>query len=307
MTERSERPPLGELERLARLVRWHVLNTVAQSKAGHIGGPLSMTDLLVALYFSELSIDPARPDDPDRDRFVLSKGHSAIGLYSVLALRGYFPVDELSSFDHGDSRLQGHPDMRLTPGVDVSSGSLGQGLSAGVGIALGARARQQPFHTWVVLGDGELQEGMVWEAVNSAKRFGLSNLTAIVDLNGLQQYGWAAEAGRDRFDRSEPWGHADLPMIFRGHGWNVIEIDGHSFEEIFGAFDRVREAASAGLGPSVIVARTEKGHGISFTRGTYKWHNGVADDAQLALARAELLTEPEPVAEAALLTEGDRS
>ncbi|GGF36228.1 transketolase [Subtercola lobariae] len=291
MTERIERPPVRELERLARLVRWHVLNTVTQSKAGHIGGPLSMADLLVALYFSELSIDPEHPDDPERDRFVLSKGHSAIGLYSVLALRGYFPIDELASFDHGDSRLQGHPDMRLTPGVDVSSGSLGQGLSAAVGIALGAQKRGRDFHTWVVLGDGELQEGMVWEAVNSARRFGLSNLTAIIDLNGLQQYGWAAQQGRDRFDRSEPWGHADLPMILRGYGWTVIEINGHSFAEIFDAFDQVKRAAESGAGPSVIVARTEKGHGISFTRGTYKWHNGVADETQLALARAELLTE----------------
>lgn len=291
MIDRNERPPIGELERLARLVRWHVLNTVAQSKAGHIGGPLSMADVLVALYFSELAVDPAHPDDPDRDRFILSKGHSAIGLYAVLALRGFFPVDELATFDHGDSRLQGHPDMHLTPGVDVSSGSLGQGLSAGVGIALGALKRHRAFHTWVVLGDGELQEGMVWEAVNSARRFELSNLTAIVDLNGLQQYGWAAEPGRDRFDRSEPWGHVDLPMIFRGHGWNVIEIDGHSYDEIFSAFDQVRELAAQGLGPTVIVARTEKGHGISFTRGTYTWHNGVADEAQLALARTELLIE----------------
>lgn len=289
MTARPDRPAVAELDELARQVRWHVINTVAQSKAGHIGGPLSMTELLIALYFSELAIDPARPDDPDRDRFILSKGHSAIGLYSVLALRGYFPVEELASFDHGDSRLQGHPDMRLTPGVDVSSGSLGQGLSAGVGIALGARARERAFHTWVVLGDGELQEGMVWEAVNSARRFGLSNLTAIVDLNGLQQYGWPAQEGRDRFDRSEPWAHADLPMIFRGYGWQVIEVDGHSYPEIFAAFDRVRETSAAGTGPTVIVARTEKGHGVSFTRGTYRWHNGVADAQQLATARAELL------------------
>ena len=252
-----------------------------------------MTDVMVALYFSELNLDPANPDALDRDRCVLSKGHSAIGLYSVLALRGFFPVAELATFDHGDSRLQGHPDMRITPGIDVSSGSLGQGLSAGVGIALGALKRGLSFRTWVVLGDGELQEGMVWEAVYAASRFGLSDLTAIVDVNGLQQYGWPAVAGRDRFDRSEPWAHADLPQIFRGFGWNVIEVDGHSFEELFTAFDRTRVYAAESSSPTVILAYTEKGHGISFTAGTYKWHNGVASDEQLAMARAELRIDEE--------------
>ncbi|WP_129785541.1 transketolase [Promicromonospora panici] len=282
-----------DLHRIARHVRWHILNTVAQSKAGHIGGPLSMADLVVALYFRELNIDPHRPDAPGRDRFVLSKGHSAIGLYSVLALRGYFPVAELATFDHGDSRLQGHPDMRLTPGIDVSTGSLGQGLSAAVGIALGARMAGQAFRTWVMLGDGELQEGMVWEAVNSASRFELSSLTAIVDVNGLQQFGWPAVDGRDRFDRSEPWAHVDLAAIFRGYGWNVIEIDGHDFAAIFAAFDEAGENARATTRPTVILAGTIKGQGISFTRGTYTWHNGVASEEQLATARAELMIEGE--------------
>ncbi|HEY8590342.1 MAG TPA: transketolase [Naasia sp.] len=278
---------IAEMQATARSARWHILHTVANSKAGHIGGPLSMTDLVVALYFSELRIDPEWPDAPLRDRFVLSKGHSAIGLYSVLALRGYFPVSELATFDHGNSRLQGHPDMKLTPGVDVSTGSLGQGLSAGVGIALGAKMRGLDFRTWVLLGDGELQEGMVWEAINSAARYGLSNLTAIVDLNGLQQFGWPRVEGRDRFDRSEPWSHVDLEAIFRGFGWNVVQVDGHDFAAILAAFEEVRERADEGR-PAVILARTVKGEGISFTRGTYKWHNGVADEQQLATARAEL-------------------
>lgn len=281
----------AELARLSRQVRWHILNTVAQSKAGHIGGPLSMTDLLVALYFRHLRIDPDKPDDSDRDRFVLSKGHSAIGLYSVLALRGYFPVEELATFDHGNSRLQGHPDMKLTPGVDVSTGSLGQGLSAGVGIALGARKVGSTYRTWVMLGDGELQEGMVWEALNSASRYGLSNLIAIIDLNGLQQFGWPAVAARDRFDRSEPWAHVNLRAILDGFGWNVLEVDGHDFDDILSAYSTAEKNADTTNKPTVILAHTTKGHGVSFTRGTYKWHNGVATAEQLEIARRELAIE----------------
>ncbi|MDR1188490.1 MAG: transketolase [Bifidobacteriaceae bacterium] len=277
-----------ELERIAKRARWLILSTVAAAKAGHIGGPLSATDMLVALYFGELRIDPSRPDDPDRDRFVLSKGHSAIGLYSVLALRGYFPVDELATFDHGDSRLQGHPDMKLTPGVDVSTGSLGQGLSAGMGIALGAKKTRADFHTWVMLGDGESEEGQVWEAVISAPRFGLDNLTAVFDVNGLQQYGWPATE-RDRFDRSEPLGHVDLEAVLTGFGWNVRVVDGHDFDQIQAAFGQIRAWRGVSGKPSAIISRTTKGEGISFTRATYKWHNGVADAAQLETARRELL------------------
>ncbi|WP_100809662.1 MULTISPECIES: transketolase [unclassified Microbacterium] len=284
-------PDLEELARLSQLVRWHIVNTVAQSKAGHIGGPMSMTDLLVALYFAELRIDPANPLDPARDRFVLSKGHSAIGLYGVLALRGYFPVDELATFDRGNSRLQGHPDMKLTPGIDVSTGSLGQGLSAAVGIALAARKQQSDHRTWVVLGDGELQEGMVWEAVNSASRYELSNLIAIVDLNGLQQFGWPADASRDRFDRSDPWAHVNLRGVFEGFGWNVLDADGHDFSSILEAYSAASDNVVRTSRPTVILARTVKGHGLSFTQGTYKWHNGVATDEQLQIARNELQIE----------------
>lgn len=278
------------LDSLAKRARWHVLNTVASSKAGHIGGPLSATDLLVALYFRQLRIDPARPDDPDRDRFILSKGHSAIGLYSVLALRGYFPEAELATFDHGDSRLQGHPDMLLTPGVDTSTGSLGQGLASGAGIALAAKRLGKGFHTWVMVGDGEIEEGMVWETVISAPRFGLDNLTLIVDLNGLQQYGWPAGEG-DRFDRSEPMGHVDLAAVFAGFGWEVRVVDGHDFDQILAAYAEVEAMRESSGRPSVIIANTAKGHGISFTRGTYAWHNGVATPEQLELAHSELLGE----------------
>lgn len=290
-TATRTRPPLDELAALARRIRWHIINTVAASKAGHIGGPLSATDLLVALYFSELRIDPARPNDPDRDRFILSKGHSAIGLYSTLAVRGYFPEEELATFDHGDSRLQGHPDMLLTPGVDASTGSLGQGLSAGAGIALGAKRLGKDFHTWVMLGDGEIEEGMVWETVLVAPRYGLDNLTAVIDLNGLQQYGWPA-GENDRFDRSEPMGHVDLATVFTGFGWEAIVVDGHDYEQIFAAFDAVAQRHGRSAKPTVIIAHTSKGHGISFTSGTYTWHNGVATADQLATARRELRGDP---------------
>lgn len=288
MTVPAPPPPTdAELADLARRVRWHILNTVAGAGAGHVGGPLSATDLLVALYFAQLRIDPSRPTAPDRDRFILSKGHCAVALYATLALRGYFPVEELATFDQGDSRLQGHPDMRLTPGVDVSTGSLGMGLSVGAGIGLAAKRTSGDQHIWVMVGDGELQEGMVWESVLSAPRFGLDNLTMIVDLNGLQQYGWQAKDS-DRFDRSEPLGHVDLPAVLTAFGWQVLEIDGHDLPQIRGAY----AAAASGRGrtgrPTAIVARTTKGAGISFTEGRYRWHNGIATSDELRVARQEL-------------------
>lgn len=288
------RPSPEHLREIARRARLLVLETVTASKAGHIGGPLSAMDLLVALYFGDLNVDPDHPQLPERDRFILSKGHSAIGLYTVLALRGYLPVEELTTFDHGNSRLQGYPDMRLTPGVDVSTGSLGQALSVGAGIALGAKQLGKDFHTWVMLGDGEMEEGQVWETILSAPRFGLDNLTAIADLNGLQQYGWPA-GEHDRFDRSEPLGHVDLRAVFAGFGWDVVEIDGHDYSAIYDAFDRVHAAHGATGRPSVILATTTKGRGISFTEGTYRWHNGVATEEQLAIARLELAPVPEGV------------
>jgi len=278
---------IPRLEALAREGRWLVIDTVTTSKAGHVGGPLSAMDLLVALYFTQLRIDPDHPREPDRDRFILSKGHCSIGLYSVLALRGYFPVGELATFDHGDSRLQGHPDMLLTPGVDASTGSLGQGLSAACGMALGAKRLGKDFHTWVMLGDGEIEEGMVWESVLCAPRYRLDNLTAIIDVNGLQQYGWPATAA-DRFDRSEPVGHVDLPAVFRGFGWNTISINGHDFTQILSALGQAAGHRGVTGKPTVILARTEKGHGLTFTAGRYKWHNGVANADEMAAAKKEL-------------------
>ena len=281
----------GELERTARLVRYLILRTVQHSGAGHIGGPLSATELLVALFFKILRIDPQNPTWPDRDRFILSKGHAAVGLYSGMALRGYFPVEELLTFDKGGSRLQGHPDMTRLPGLDMSSGSLGQGLSPGVGYALGARLLNKDFHTWVMLGDGELQEGMVWEAVHTARRYRLGNLTAIVDYNGLQQYGWR---GSGRGDRADPWAGFPLAEVFQSFGWRVIEIDGHDFEAILGAAAVARENA-AGEQPTAIIAWTTKGKGLSFTEGRHAWHSKVPSEEDVRRAMEELGLSPEEV------------
>jgi transketolase len=220
-----------DLERLAQRGRWLVISTVARSGAGHVGGPLSAMDILIALYFRVMQIRPEEPHWPERDRFILSKGHSAIGLYTVLALRGYLPVEELKTFDKERSRLQGHPDVTKLPGLETSTGSLGQGLSVGLGFALGARLRKEKFHTFVIIGDGELQEGMIWEAVHVAPRYKLGNLTAILDWNGLQQFGWSLGPGEtNRGDKRDPWAGVDLKGIFERFGWRVLETDGHDLE-----------------------------------------------------------------------------
>lgn len=283
--QQSDKEALAGHAARARLA---VLETVASSKAGHIGGPLSAMDVLVSLYFDRMRIDPQDPQNPERDRFILSKGHSGIALYAVLALRGYFPVEELKTFDKGDSRIQAHPDMKLTPGIDASTGSLGQGLSAGLGMAVGAKRLGKDFHTWVMAGDGEMEEGMNWEAILSAPRFGVDNLTLIIDINGLQQYGWP-QGEKDRFDRSEPLGHVNLPQVFSGFGWHVINVDGHDLEAIRAALSEAEGRRSAAGIPTVILSRTTKGNGVSWTAGKYKWHNGVPTEAQLQVAREELL------------------
>ena len=278
----------SDLEALARRGRQLVIDSVAHSGAGHIGGPLSAMDLLVALFFRVLRIRPEEPHWPERDRFILSKGHSAIGLYAVMALRGYFPVEELATFDAGDSRLQGHPDMTRLPGLDASTGSLGQGLAVGLGIALGARLRGLGFHTFVMLGDGETQEGMVWESVQVAAKYGLGHLTAIVDCNGLQQYGWPAAPGEEgRGDRRDPLAGTRLGAALEAFGWRVLEIDGHDSHAIVEACDDAR-ASAASARPTAILATTVKGRGVSFTEGRFEWHSRVATADEAAAARAEL-------------------
>lgn len=251
-------------------------------------------DLLVALYFRILRIRPDQPDWPERDRFILSKGHSAIGQYVVMALRGYFPVEELATFDSGDSRLQGHPDMTRLPGLEASTGSLGQGLAVGLGIALGARMRGLDAHTFVMLGDGEMQEGMVWESVSVAAKYRLGNLTAIVDRNGLQQYGWPLNPTEThRGDRRDPLAGMRLREALEAFGWRVLEIDGHDFEAIVTACTDARAAASEGQ-PTVILAETVKGRGLSFTEGRFEWHARVATVDEVATARSELGSPADP-------------
>jgi transketolase len=234
----------------ARETRRLIVESVFTAQAGHLGGPLSATDILVALYFDVMRIDPARVDWPERDRFILSKGHSSIALYTVLAQRGYFPIDELSTFDAIDSRLQGHPDMRALPGLEMSTGSLGQGISPGLGMALG---------------DGELQEGQIWEAAFVAARYGLDNLVAIVDHNRLPQYSWPAAGGAGAL-LHQP----EIAARWEAFGWRVLEMDGHEMGEVV---HTLRHAHGGAEGrPTVVVAHTVKGKGISFMENQFGWH-----------------------------------
>jgi transketolase len=281
-------PDYSDLEELSRRGRWLVLSTVAGSGAGHVGGPMSAMDLLIGLFFRGMEIRPEEPRWPERDRFILSKGHAAIGLYTVMALRGFFPVEELKTFDKGNSRLQGHPDVTKLPGLETSTGSLGMGLSVGIGFALAAQKKQERFHSFVMIGDGELQEGMVWEGLHLAPRYQLGNLTAILDWNGLQQFGWLKQNDADgRGDRRDPWSRVDLPAIFEDLGWRVIRIDGHRFDEIIPAIQECKAQPLFGR-PTMLVARTLKGKGLSFTEGKFEWHSKVANQAELDLARREL-------------------
>jgi transketolase len=276
------------LAELAQRGRWLVISTVAGSGAGHVGGPFSAMDLMVALYFRVMKVRPEEPQWPERDRFILSKGHSAIGQYTVMALRGYLPVEELKTFDKGRSRLQGHPDATKLPGLETSTGSLGQGLSVGVGIALGARLRGQHFHTFVMIGDGELQEGMIWEALHVAPRYKLGNLTTILDWNGLQQFGWLLRPGqKHRGDRRDPWDSVDLKGIFERLGWRVREIDGHDFSQIVPALEAAKASGSSEQ-PTIIIARTVKGKGVHFAEGKHEWHSKVATKEELKIVAAEL-------------------
>ncbi len=261
---------LDHLREMARRIRVEVVRSVYHARAGHLGGPLSAADLLAVLYFHELRIRPDDPAWPDRDRFVLSKGHSSIALYAAMALRGYFPVDELLTFDAARSRLQGHPDMTRLPGLDMSTGSLGMGISAAMGMALGARLTGHDVRAFVMLGDGECQEGEVWEAAMAAPRYGLDNLVAIVDHNRLQQYGWPGNGPDGRIPPQAP---GELAAKWHAFGWRVLEVDGHDIAAI------VAVLAEARLGdgrPVAIVAHTVKGKGVSFMEG--RWYLAHARD-----------------------------
>ena len=274
---------LRDLKLKAVEARRLIVEAINHAKAGHLGGPMSVTDILIALYFDVARVDPKRPDWPERDRIILSKGHSAIGLYCVMALRGYLPVEETLTFDAIDSRLQGHPDMTKLPGLDASTGSLGQGLSVGVGLALGGKLKKQDFHTWVILGDGEIQEGQVWEAAFVADRYELDNLTAILDFNQLQQFGWLVQNdGKKRHVRPSGTNPGEK---FASFGWHVLECDGHDIEAVIRA---CREAKAHRGQPSLIVAHTVKGKGVSYMEHDYNWHSKVMTKEEYERALADI-------------------
>ena len=264
-----------ELKKKANDVRIGIVTAVHSAKAGHPGGSLSAADIMTYLYFEEMNIDPADPKKEDRDRFVLSKGHVAPALYSTLAHRGYFPVDELTTLRKLGSRLQGHPCMQETPGVDMSSGSLGQGLSAAVGMALSAKLQNKSFRVYSLLGDGEIQEGQIWEAAMFAGHRKLDNLCIVIDNNGLQIDGKIE-------DVCSPYPIADK---FKAFNFNVIEINGHDFTEIADAFAKAKETKGM---PTAIIAKTVKGKGVSFMENQAGWHGKAPNDEEFAIAIEDL-------------------
>jgi transketolase len=275
---------VDELEQRAREARAEIVRAVGRARAGHLGGPLSAVDILTALYGGVLRV---RPDDPawrERDRFVLSKGHASIGLYAVLAVAGFIPREELATFDQLGSRLQGHPDMTRLPALDMSTGSLGVGASTAVGMAIGAKRLGLPSAVFVMLGDGECQEGQVWEAAISAVRYRLDNLIAIVDVNGLQQFGWVNSAG----ERERPWEADRLAAIWAGFGWTVRTVDGHDIAALVPALTDARDNPAPSR-PTVLLAHTVKGRGVSFMEGRFEWHAKVptADETEAALAELQ--------------------
>ena len=268
-----------ELRTHAREVRKGILTGVHAARSGHPGGSLSAADILTYLYFEEMDVDPENPRDPKRDRLVLSKGHAAPGLYATLAERGFFPKAELETLRHVGSRLQGHPNMNDTPGVDMSTGSLGQGVSTAVGMAWAARHWNETYRVYAVLGDGELEEGQVWEAAMLAGNQGLDNLCAVVDHNGLQIDGTIEEV------------NSAMPIAgkFRAFGWHVVEVaDGSDFDQLRDAFAEARETKGA---PTCIVCETVKGKGVSFMENQVGWHGKAPDDEQYEQAMAELERE----------------
>ncbi len=266
---------IADLSRRAYEYRTHVLRMVYDRKSGHIGGAFSSAEILTTLYFHHLRLDPKNPHWQDRDRFVLSKGHACAMLYTVLAHRGFFPVEELSTFRSLNSRLQGHPEPAKTPGVEVAAGPLGHGVAIGAGMALAARLSASQRRTYVVLGDGELNAGVIWEGLLVASKFGLSNLTVIVDYNGVQQTGLTASVMP-----TEPI--ADKWAAFN---WHVIEIHGHNTGEVLNALDHAEEIHGR---PTVIIARTTKGKGVSFMENVSQWHGGIPNEVQFRTAMAEL-------------------
>lgn len=264
-----------ELKSLAKIVRKDIISMLTESRSGHPGGSLSAADILTTLYFGEMNIDPKNPKDENRDRFVLSKGHAAPVLYSVLARRGYFPVEELNTLRKINSRLQGHPSMKCLPGVDMSTGSLGQGISVSVGMALAGKIDNKDYRVYTLLGDGELEEDQVWEAAMSAAHYKLDNLTAFVDFNGLQIDG----------DITKVMNPSPIDKKFEAFGWNVLVIDGHDIKAIQ---DAIEEAKKVKCKPTVIICNTVKGKGVSFMENQAGWHGTAPNKEQCEQALVEI-------------------
>jgi transketolase len=266
---------VAEMEAMAKKLRRHIVTMVGKAGSGHAGGSLSAVEIVTALYFKMMRHKPLDPQWPDRDRFILSKGHAAPLLYSVLAECGYFPVKELLTLRQMDSRLQGHTDRTITPGVEMSAGSLGQGLSFGLGAALAGLLDEQDYHVYVLLGDGECNEGQVWEAAMATAHYNVDNLTAIVDNNGQQIDGWNCDVmSLDPF--AAKW---------QSFGWNVIEVDGHSVSELITAYKEARKLKGQ---PTVIIAHTIKGKGVSFMENNPDYHGTAPNTMEVELALKEL-------------------
>lgn len=265
----------AELAEKARRIRINALKAIHAAKSGHPGGSLSSADILATLYFGELNIDPKNPKMADRDKFVLSKGHAVPALYAALGERGFYEVNEMMTLRQVGSKFQGHPNMSKVPGIEMSTGSLGQGFSAAVGMAVAGKIDKNPGRVYVLTGDGELQEGIVWEAAMQASHRKLDNLVAIVDLNGLQIDGKVSDVKCV----------CPVDEKFRSFGWNVINVDGHNFEELTTAF---KEAKSSEGVPTAIIAHTHKGKGVSFMEDNAGWHGKAPSDEELAAAIEEL-------------------
>jgi len=267
-----------QLANIAARARLHAVEMVHAAASGHPGGSLSCMDILAELYFDVMNVDPQNPAMAERDRLVMSKGHCSPALYPILALRGFFPVERLKEFRRIDAHMSGHVEMHHVPGVDMSTGSLGQGISAAVGMALAGKIQNKGYRVYAILGDGEIEEGQVWEAMMSAAKYKLDNLCAIVDVNGLQIDGRTEEVMP-----SEP-----LDKKFEAFGCHVIKADGHSFAALASAF---AEAAAAKGQPTVILAKTVKGKGVSFMEDKASWHGKAPNDEEFAAAKAELEAE----------------
>jgi hypothetical protein len=265
----------AELAEKARRIRINALKAIHAAKSGHPGGSLSSADILATLYFGELNIEPKNPKMADRDKFVLSKGHAVPALYAALGERGFYEVNEMMTLRQVGSKFQGHPNMSKVPGIEMSTGSLGQGFSAAVGMAIAGKIDKNPGRVYVLTGDGELQEGIVWEAAMQAAHRKLDNLVAIVDLNGLQIDGKVSDVKCV----------CPVDEKFRSFGWNVINVDGHNFEELTTAF---KEAKSSKGVPTAIIAHTHKGKGVSFMEDNAGWHGKAPSDEELAAAIEEL-------------------